>query len=80
MSLTLAEVLRIAREVAAQENDELAVAVTRSEGDSAYAELIITVINCAVEPCRGLIGIDRNITEAQFRTACQNEWRQHLQD
>jgi hypothetical protein len=31
MSLTLAQVPRIAREVAAQESDELAVAVTRSE-------------------------------------------------
>ena len=69
MSLTLAEVQRIATEVAIRERPDLLVAVTRSEGESAYAELIVTLLGCAVEPCRILIGVDRDMTESQFRVA-----------
>ena len=52
MLLTLADVQRIATEVAARESQDLSVAVTPSEGESAYAELIVTLMGCAAEPCK----------------------------
>ena len=80
MFLTLIEVQRIAAEVAAAENPNLQVSVTRSQGESAYAELILSVIGCSTEPCRTLIGIDRDMTEPEFRIAVLGQLRQHLAD
>ena len=80
MFLTLTEVQRIAAEVAAGESGDLSVAVTRSEGESAYAELIVSLMGCAAEPCRILIGVDRDMTEPQFRVAVQDGLRQHLEE
>lgn len=80
MLLTLADVQRIATEVATWERADLSVAVTRAEGESAYAELIVTLLGCAVEPCRILIGVDRDMTESQFRVAVHDDLRQHLQE
>ena len=80
MPLTLADVQRIATEVAARESQDLSVAVTRSEGESAYAELIVTLMGCAAEPCRILIGVDRDMTDSQFRVAVRDALRQHLQE
>ena len=78
MFLSLLDVQRIATEVAAEENPDLQVAVTSSQGESAYIELILTLTGCSVEPCRTLIGIDRDMSEPQFRIAVQNQLRQHL--
>ena len=80
MFLTLPEVQRIAAEVAAEKTPDLQVAVTSSQGESAYAELILTLSGCSVEPCHTLIGIDRDMSEAQFRIAVQDHLRQHLDE
>ena len=74
----LADVQRIATEVAAEENPDLQVDVTSSQGESAYIELILTLTGCSVEPCRTLIGIDRDMSEPQFRIAVQDQLRLHL--
>ena len=71
MLLTLADVQRIATEVAARESHDLSVAVTRSEGESAYAELIVTLMGCAAEPCRILIGVDREVSPRRAASRAQ---------
>lgn len=80
MFLSLAAVQRIAAEVVAEQNPALEVIVTSAEGDSSYTELILTLRGCAVEPCRTLIGIDRNMSEPQFRLAVEKHLREHLDD
>ncbi len=78
MLLTLAEVQRIAAEVAAEQHPALEVAVSRADGDSAYTELILTLICCSAEPCQTLIGIERDVSEAKLRTVLTAHLRQHL--
>ena len=80
MFLALADVQRIAAEVVAEQNPALEVAVSSAEGDSSYTELILTLRGCSVEPCRTLIGIDRNMSESQFRLAVAKHLREHLDD
>ena len=74
MFLSLTEVQRIASEVAAEENPDLQVAVTSSQGESAYIELILTLTGCSVEPAaRSSVSIGtcraRN-SASRFRTNC----------
>jgi hypothetical protein len=78
MFLTLAEVQRIAAEVAAEQNSALEVTVSRAEGDSAYTELILTLTGCSAEPCQTLIGIERDVSEDKLRTMLADHLRQHL--
>jgi hypothetical protein len=80
MFLALADVQRIAAEVVAEQNPALEVAVTSADGDAGYTELILTLRGCSVEPCRTLIGIDRDMSEPQFRLAVEEHLRQHLDD
>ena len=78
MFLRLAEVQRIAAEVAAEQNSALEVAVSRAEGDSAYTELILTLKGCSVDPCQTLIGIERDVSETKLRTVIKDHLEDHL--
>lgn len=78
MALTLKEVRRIASEVARQENPALEVISTTSSGDlSAYTEVMLTIRGCRAEPCRLMIGVSRNTTEAELRQALADRLRAH---
>ncbi len=79
MSLTLTEVRRIAADVAREQDPPLEVmGATPSEGESTYAEVVLTVRGCRVEPCRVVIGITRDTSEADCRRNVEERLQQHL--
>ena len=49
-----------------------------AEGESTYAEVILTVRGCRVEPCRVMIGVNRNASEAECRRVVNQGLQQHL--
>ena len=68
MSLSLIDVKRIATDVARQRDPALeVVAATPGEEGTGYSELIITVQGSHREPCRLLIGVNRDATEREIR-------------
>jgi hypothetical protein len=67
MFLPLARLQDIATQVAAELDPALDVSVSRTEGDSGYAEVLLTLNGCSDEPCQTLIGIDREQSEPEFR-------------
>ena len=79
MSLSLTEVRRIAADLAMRQDlwPEL-VAVTPTEGESAYAEVLLTVRGCRSEPCRLIIGVSHAAAEPECRRAVEEGLEQHL--
>ena len=78
MAITLKEVRRIASEEARQQNPALEVISATSAGsDSGYAEVMLTVRGCRAEPCRVMIGVSRNASEAELRQAVVERLRAH---
>jgi hypothetical protein len=78
VSLTLSDVRRIAADVAKQQDPPLEVmGATPAEGDSAYAEVMLTIRGCHVEPCRMLIGVSRDASEPECRRVLQERLQQH---
>ena len=37
--------------------------------ESLYSEVVLTNHDCRIEPCRLMIGLNRNVSEAECRTA-----------
>jgi hypothetical protein len=79
MSLTVEQTRRIAAEVLERDHPSLRVMGVKTEGGSGYAEVIVTVANCHAEPCRLSIGVQRNVSEAAFRTAFDRTVKRHLE-
>jgi glycerate kinase len=78
MALALKDVRRIASEVAQQQNPALEViSATSADGGSGYAEVMLTVRGCRAEPCRVMIGVSRNASEAELRQAVADRLRAH---
>ena len=78
MAFPLNEVRRIATEIARQENPALEViSATSSDGGSGYAEVMLIVRGCRAEPCRVMIGVNRNASEAELRQAVVDRLRAH---
>jgi hypothetical protein len=78
MAITLKELRRIATDVARQENPALEViSATSTEGDSGYTEVMLTVRGCRAEPCRVMIGVIRDASEAELRRAVADRLRAH---
>src|SRR5262245_51523923 len=84
MSLTLDDVRRIAGEVAHDENPNVqVVAAIPAGGDSArYAEVLLTLHGCHREPppCRIVVGVNRDPSEAEFRGSVRDSVREHFAD
>jgi hypothetical protein len=81
MPLSLEDVRRIADEVIRQENPAMkVVAATTAEGGSDYTEIIVTVLGCHTEPCRLMLGMNRQVSEPVFRRAVAEKFRQHLKE
>jgi hypothetical protein len=79
MTLNLAEVKRIAAEVARTENPTVeVVSATTAEGGSGYTEVTIVIHGCHKEPCRIIIGADRSGGESALRSAIASQLRAHL--
>jgi hypothetical protein len=76
MPFPLADVRRIAIEVAQQVNPALEViAATSGNSDSSYVEVIFTIRDCEEQPCVLLVGANRSGPEEAFRQTI----REHLQ-
>jgi hypothetical protein len=79
MPLPLADVKRIAADVARTENPALeVVSATTAEGGSAYTEITVTIRGCREEPCRIVVGADRSGDESSLRSDFATRLRQHL--
>ncbi len=79
MSLTLTDVRRIAADVARQQNPQLEVmGAAPAEGESTYAEVMLTVTDCRVEPCRVVIGVSRDTSERECRRTVEQRLQQYL--
>ena len=79
MPLSLTEVRRIAADVATQQHllPEV-VAATPTEGESAYAEVLLTLRGCRSEPCRLIIGVSRDASAPECRRAVEARLQQHV--
>ena len=82
MSLTLTDVRRIAGDVAHQLEPSLEVMAARAAGgdETQYAEVILTVRGCREEPCRVVIGVSRETSEAECRGVVRDRLREHLHE
>jgi hypothetical protein len=78
MPLTTEETRRIAAEVLASDYPKLHLVGVKTEGGSNYAEILVTIANCHAEPCRLSIGMQRNLSEAAFRTAFGETVHRHI--
>jgi hypothetical protein len=79
VSLTLTDVRRIASDVARQQDPRLEVmGAAPAEGESTYAEVILTVTGCRVEPCRVVVGVRRDASELECRRTFEQRLQQHL--
>jgi hypothetical protein len=79
MPLPLADVKRIADDVAQAENPALeVVSATTAEGGSAYTEITVTIRGCRKEPCRIVVGADRSGDESSLRSDFATRLREHL--
>ena len=79
MALSLADVRRIAQDVVTALDANLrVVGVSRSEGGSAYTEVVVLDANCTEEPCRLVIGGDRTKSESAFRASIHQQLREQM--
>jgi hypothetical protein len=81
MSVTLTVVQRIAADVAREQDRRLeVVGAVPAQGEIGYAEVILTIRGCQVEPCTVMIGVSRNATESEIRDTVTDRLRQHLHE
>jgi hypothetical protein len=78
MSLSLAELTRIAEAVGREQTPALTiVGVASSDSDSERVELLITVAGCHNEPCTLLLNLSRH-ERTQFEAELRSELRRTL--
>jgi hypothetical protein len=78
MPLTVEETRRIATEVLAADHPALRVVGVKTEGGSDYAEIMVMVQNCHIEPCRLSLGVQRGMSEPAFRAAFRQAVNSHV--
>jgi hypothetical protein len=79
MTLSLADVQRLAAEVASEEDPGLEVlAAANGEGASDYTEIVLTLHRSA-DDSPLIVGISRNADANEIRALLRNRLRQHLQ-
>jgi hypothetical protein len=70
---------RIATEVVLSGHPSLnVVGVSPASEGSNYTEIILSVENCHMEPCRISIGVQRDVSESTFRAAVEEQLREHV--
>ena len=78
--LTLDEIGEIVADIAPSMGFQTqVVGVTTGGHDSAYAEVILTVVECSAEPCRFIVGVDRNLAAGEIRGRIADTLRRHAQ-
>jgi hypothetical protein len=81
VSVTLTDVQRIAADVAREQDRRLeVVGAVPAEGEKAYAEVILTIRGCGVEPCTVVVGVSRDAPEAEIRETVSDRLRRHLDE
>lgn len=69
----------MATDVARHQSNKLEVVGVRpNEGGGEYAEIVMVVKGCHVEPCTILLGVLRGMPESQIRSAIAEKLRDHL--
>ena len=81
MRVRLTDVQRIATDVAKGQDRRLeVVGAVPAQGETAYAEVILTIRGCQVEPCTMMIGVRRDASESEIRDAVTQRLREHLEE
>ena len=81
MPLDLINARRLATEVVEATDTSLrVVGAMPGEGGSNYTEIMVSIANCHAEPCRISIGVERDVSEADFREAVGEQVRRHIRD
>ena len=78
MHVSLETVRSIASEVARQEHEDLEVLGVRAGGDD-YVEILISLNNCEIEPCRVILGVFRDERSETLRSAISQALHDHLE-
>jgi hypothetical protein len=78
MGLSLKDVRRIASDIARVQRPPLEVVAAMPAGERTYAEVILTIRGCRTEPCRVIVGVSRNTTEAECRAAVKAALEEHF--
>ena len=80
MPLSMAEVRRIAAEVAQAESPSLEVSGIHINGGSGYSEVLMTIRGCRPEPCQVAVGVFRDMPEPALREEIATVVRRHLSE
>ena len=79
-TLTVTDVTRIATEAAREHSSTLQVVGVTLGGEGNYAEIIINVAGCQVEPCRFSVGIFRDAPEAVIHREIAGQLQRHIRE
>ena len=77
MPATIESITRIARETARETGEFDVLGVIPAEGGS-YAEILLSVRGCRIDPCRFALGVLRNESEEQLRQTIVDQLRTHV--
>jgi hypothetical protein len=80
MPLSASDVRRIATQVVEADHPSLRLVGVTIEGGSSYTEIILTVSECHVEPCRVSVDVHRDVSEAVFRAELSEQLYRHRHD
>ena len=77
MSATLQSIAQIARDAARESGDWEVLGVIPAEGDT-YVEILLSVKDCRLEPCRLSLGVLRDLPEDDMQRAIVEQLRSHV--
>jgi hypothetical protein len=79
MLMDLQDLARIVSEAARAENIPVnVIGVTRGEGSVEYAEVILTLLDCDMEPCNVSLGLRRSLSEPALRSEVARKLQHRL--
>jgi hypothetical protein len=76
MSLDLETVREIASQVAREQHEQLQVVGVRAEGE--YAEILLSLNGCTIDPCRVMLGVLRDTDPRTLRSYIADSLHRHL--
>jgi hypothetical protein len=72
---------RIASDIVRADHPSLkVVGVAAASSGAKYTEIVLSIANCHAEPCRITIGVQRDVPEATFRAAVEQQLREHVRE
>lgn len=78
--ITVADVTRIATEAARQQSSSLQIVGVTLGGEGKYAEIIIDIAGCRLEPCRFSVGVFRDVAPAALREEIAGHLQRHIRE